>query len=148
MTFLLSPLRIVFDYLFGEWNARAVAFGVSLGTLCGLVPKWNLCSLIFIVLFFLLKVNFVSAVLSMLLVSLFAGFLDPFAEQIGAAILEAPVLGSIGERLFSLPLLPWTMLDNTVVLGQFVIGIVLFYPLYKITSAMLVNRVEPQTEAG
>lgn len=137
MSFLFSPLRILGEYIFGEWDSTAIARGVAFGTLCGLVPKWNLSSLVLVLSLLIFRLNLVFAIAAAAVASILAGLLDPLADRLGETILESPLIGPVGERLFSLPLMPWTMLDNSVVLGQLIIGLLLFFPICKIVKLML-----------
>jgi len=125
------------DFWSGPWSSRAIALGVAAGVLFGLVPKGNLTSLLIVAFVLLCRVNIVFGVGVGIAVSLVAGTLDPWAEQIGDFLLTQPWAQPVGQWLFSLPVLPWTSLDNTVVLGQFIIGCVLFGPVYIVVRRLI-----------
>jgi uncharacterized protein (TIGR03546 family) len=55
---------------------------------------------------------------------------DPLAHRIGSTGLAYPWVQPIGAYLFDFPVVPWTALNNTVVLGNLILALVLFYPIY------------------
>jgi uncharacterized protein (TIGR03546 family) len=118
------------DTLTGRFGAREIAFGITFGVLLGLLPKGNLLFVIFAILFFLSHANIVIGVLATLVISFFAPWLYPLADRIGHEILLSVIGQQVIGNLFQIPLVAWTMLDNTVVLGMFLLGLVLFLPIF------------------
>jgi hypothetical protein len=52
------------------------------------------------------------------------------ANQIGREILVSAQGQQVIGMLYCIPVIPWTMLDNTVVLGMFLLGLLLFLPVF------------------
>lgn len=127
---VISPLRSVLAVLADSDGSRRLALGAALGMLLGLVPKGNLLAAVFSVVLLASRANLVAAALS---VSLFTGvgmLLDPVAHRIGLLLLESAWLEPFWTWLYNQPLSAWTAFNNTVVLGQVVLGLMLAWPVY------------------
>jgi len=116
---LLSLKKI----LSGRAAPAELAWGLAMGVAIGLVPKGNLVAVALICLLIMLRVNHGMAALAAVGCSFLAGKLDPWTHQLGAHILQSADLRPGLERLWNLPLAPWTDLNNTVVLGSTVIAL-------------------------
>lgn len=129
----MNPLRMLKDLLIslqGGKDPRHLAAGFALGAALGLVPKGNLMAAVFFLLFFALRVDKTMAMIS---ASIFTGFgyaADGLAHRLGWALLKAPALKGLWTALYDLPIVPLTRFNNTVVLGNLVLGLILFVPLY------------------
>jgi uncharacterized protein (TIGR03546 family) len=118
------------DIITGKFGPREIAFAFSFGILLGLLPKDNLLAAAVAVIFFLSCSNLITGVIIAVIVSFFSPFYDPLAHRIGLEILTSDFGQQWGAGLFRYPLVPWTMLDNTVVAGSFITGLVLFLPVW------------------
>jgi uncharacterized protein (TIGR03546 family) len=85
-------------------------------------------------------VNLSVGMLSALMISFIAGYLDPVAHRCGLLLLRAAPLQSVWTLLYNTPLVPWTHFNNTVVLGNFGFGLLLFYPTYRLTLPLFEKR--------
>lgn len=126
----LSPLRSIVLALHGNDDARHAAAGVALGAAFGLVPKGNLFGLVFFLLFFFFNVDSGLAALSALVFTALAWLADGPAHHLGQAVLTAGFLKPLWTFLYNLPIVPLTRFNNTVVMGNLVIGLLLYAPLY------------------
>lgn len=122
----------------GRRYPAQLAWGVALGTLLGIVPHGNLTALLLLLLILSLRINHAMAGLTAVGVSFAATHLDPYSHQLGDRLLTDPDLAGLAAQAWSLPLAPWTHLNNTVVLGSLLIGIasvgpifLAFYPLFR-----------------
>ena len=129
----MNPLRLLKDVLLalhGGSQPRHLAAGFALGAALGLVPKGNLFAVAFFLLFFLLNVHKGMALLT---AGLFTGVgyaIDGPAHRIGLALLRADALHGPWTALYDLPIVPLTRFNNTVVLGNVILGALLYAPLY------------------
>ena len=130
---IFGPLRSAVSLFTGGGSPRAIAFGCALGMMIGLLPKGNLTVAAISVVVLATHTNLAAAVLSGALFAWAAQWTDPLAHRIGSAILTQPSWQKDFARLYDLPIVPWTALNNTVVLGSLVLAIVLFYPVYHLT---------------
>lgn len=127
----LSLLAALARTLQGGQDPRHLAAGFALGAAWGLVPKGNLLSVVFLLLFFFFRVDKPVALVTAFLFSLVGWLVDPAAHALGYALLvKAAFLKPLWTALYGLPIVPLTKFNNTVVLGNLVIGLVLFAPLY------------------
>lgn len=136
LLWILRPLRLLVQAVASDDSPRRLALGFAIGMLIGLVPKGNLTAGLLMVLLLATRVNFASGAVAMLVFSWFGMLIDPFSGFVGWSLLSNPKLAGLFAFLFDLPIFPWTALNNTVVLGSFMIGIWLFLPLYHISQRL------------
>lgn len=110
---------------------RQMAAGVALGLCLGLIPKGNLLAAVVCGAILATRVNLGSAMLAALVTSVLAPLADPLTHPIGWMLLTPSMLRPFWLRVYGLPLAPWTAFNNTVVLGNFVLGLLLTYPTYR-----------------
>ena len=130
---VVGALRTTVSLFTGGGSPQAVAFGGSLGMMIGLMPKGNLTAAVLSFVLLATHTNLAAAALSGAVFSLAAKWTDPLAHRIGSAILTQPSWQKDFARLFDLPIVPWTALNSTVVLGSLVLSLVLFYAVYHLT---------------
>ncbi|MDR0338182.1 MAG: DUF2062 domain-containing protein [Planctomycetaceae bacterium] len=118
------------NILIGRFGAYEIALGLAFGVLLGFLPKANLLFVILAIIFFLSRANIIIGVLATLVISFFAPWLYSFADWLGREILMSAQGQQIIGMLFCIPVMPWTMLDHTVVLGMFLLGVLLFLPVF------------------
>ena len=115
----------------GKTSPNYVAAGFAVGAILGLIPKGNLLGLFFFLLFFLTHVDKAVAFISTALMTPVGFALDPIAHRVGRYLLvDVSFLKSFWTALYNVPVIPWTKFNNTVVLGQLVMGLILFLPLF------------------
>jgi uncharacterized protein (TIGR03546 family) len=107
------------------------------------MPKGNLTALALTVVLFGSRVNLGTGVLAAFCFSWVGTVLDPVSHVIGRAILTFGPLQSPLASIFDLPLVPWTALNNTVVLGSLVLGGGQFYFSYRL-SRPLFEKYQPK----
>ena len=108
-----------------------IAAGFSFGFLIGLMPFWTLQGIILFVLLILLNINLAAGTVALLLASLFAYLLDPIFLHIGFFVLKGiPALQGLWESIYNIPLGPLTRFNNTLVMGSFLSGLVLVFPVF------------------
>jgi uncharacterized protein (TIGR03546 family) len=133
----IKPVRFLVS-IFRDLNSpRQIAAGFALGMLVGLVPKGNLTAAVLATLILMLRVNLAAGMLGALVFSWVGLALDPIADRIGYFVLAQPRLLPVWQALWEQPLMPWTALNNTVVLGSLLLGISLWYPVYHVASRNL-----------
>lgn len=133
----VRPVRYLLTAVRDNDSPRQLACGVALGMLIGLVPKDNLTAVVLGVLLLMLRTNLAVAALSAFCFSCIGGWADPLTHRIGYWLLTRPSLQGFYAGLFELPVIPWTRLNNTVVAGNLVFGLVLFYPVYELSRVTI-----------
>lgn len=129
----MNPVRLLkemFAALHGGTDPRHLAAGFALGAVMGLVPKGNLIAVVFLLLFFALRLNKGMALMAAALFTPVGYAIDGLAHRVGFALLKAPALRGLWTALYDMPVVPLTRFNNTVVLGNLALGLVLLVPLY------------------
>jgi len=121
----MKPLQFLLRALTSDNSPGQLAAGFSLGLLIGLVPKGNLLAASLMLVVCVFRVNLGVALLTAFVFSWIGMLLDPIADWFGFWLLTLPSLQTMWSHLFDLPLVPWTALNNSIVLGSFLIGLVL-----------------------
>jgi uncharacterized protein (TIGR03546 family) len=136
IAFLMRPVRQLAQILIANESPRQVAAGFTLGMMIGLLPKGNLVVLFLTILLCALRVNRTAGLLAAAVFSLIGLGLDSTAHQLGSLVLVWETARPLHVWLYELPLGPWTGLNNTVVVGQLLIGLYLAYPAYWLTHRL------------
>ena len=129
--------------IFGRREPHALACGVAAGFCWGLIPHGNLIAVVLLLVIFSLRVNHGMAALVALVTTLLAGKLDPVSHALGHRLLTAPGLADFWTVAWGMPMVPWTDLNNTVVLGSFVIATASLLPSYLLTYPIF-RRLAPR----
>jgi uncharacterized protein (TIGR03546 family) len=142
----LRPVRILAQALIGNDTPRQSAWGFTLGMMVGLLPKGNLIAIALAMLLCGTKVNRAAGLLGVGLFSYLGWALDDFAHRLGAMVITWQPMQSMLASLYEQPLGPFVGLNNTVVMGQLLVGLYLFYPTYRASHAMA-THVRPRVHA-
>lgn len=135
MLLLIKFTAKIFSVLNGEVSSRQIAAGVALGAVIGIIPI-GLLPTILLFFAFLVNVNLAMLFVSSAVFKLLAFLLDPVSNQIGFALLvKMEALQPLWTRLYNTPVVPYTKFNNTIVLGSFVAGLLLFLPFYFLARA-------------
>lgn len=127
---LMRPVRSVVQALIVYDAPNQLAAGFALGMVLGFMPKANLIALSILVLLFSLRVNKGMGLAAACLFSLTQPLIDTVGHKLGLYVLSAPSMQSTYATIFSLPLGPWLEMNNTAVIGSFLLGLYAFYPAY------------------
>jgi uncharacterized protein (TIGR03546 family) len=127
---LLNNLR---KAIAGRRFPHQLAGGVALGALLGVIPLGNLLALFVLLAILCFRINHALMGVVAILVSFSATRLDPYSHLVGEYVLTHPSASQVAAQAWSLPLVPWTDLNNTVVMGSFLIGLVATLPIFALT---------------
>ncbi len=131
----------------GRKYPHQLAWATSFGLLLGIVPHGNLLAVALLVIVLSLKVNHAMVGLTAIATSfLIAARLDPYSHLIGDAVLMHPQIYPLAVSAWQLPLIPWTDLNNTIVMGSLLIGAVALVPIFVITYPIF-RLMAPRSEA-
>lgn len=132
--------------LCGGSTAHEIAMGIALGTILGLIPKANLTAVLLCALILSLRLNLTAALFAAGISMSLAPLLDGVAHPLGLTILSFRPLQGLWSSLLRQPIVPWLQLDQTVVLGELMIGLLVAWPLYRL-SRSAVARLQPGVAA-
>ena len=139
---LIRSARFLANALVLDDNPRRLALAVSLGMILGVVPKGNLTAVLILIGVLSLRVNLVAVFCSTIVFSAFGAACAPICDLIGGGLLRASIFKPLWTFFFDMPLVPWTALNHTVVLGSVVLAVYLFYPVY-LASFMAIEGLQP-----
>jgi TIGR03546 family protein len=129
-----------------ETKPHHIALGVAMGVMIGLMPKANLIALMLIMALFFFRCNLGFGILAAALVSLAMPKLDVATHQLGNWLLaNESLVGFIGT-LFQYPFFAWSAVNNTVVFGSFVMGVIAFVPVYVMVFIVCRLFLRPKSE--
>jgi uncharacterized protein (TIGR03546 family) len=131
---LLRPLRMVAQALTANDSPRQTGWGFAIGMMVGLLPKGTLVAMGLAMLLCSLRVNRSAGLLAIGVFSYVGWGLDDFAHRVGAIVLTWDAARPTFTTLYNMPLGPWIGYNNTVVMGQLLIGLYLFYPAYRLAN--------------
>lgn len=138
----IRPIRFLVQGIVAAETPRQLALGFTIGMMIGLVPKGNLTAVALSMILLGTRVNLGTGMLAALLFSWASGVTDPLAHRIGCGLLTHEPLQPLFAWLYSIPLVPWTALDNTVVFGSLMLGVWLFLPVYHFSYAAF-EKLQP-----
>ena len=114
-----------------------VAIGIAIGLIFGLIPKDNLIAVAMVAMVVFLPVNQIMAISVAIMTHLLSGVLSPVVSNLGAIVLQLPVVTGVIAALYQLPVLPWTCLDNPQVIGGVGVGWVTLLPNFALCRLVL-----------
>lgn len=126
-----------------------LAAGISFGFLIGMQPGFTLIAVVVIIITFFLKVNLAAELLFALIFSLIAPLFDGLLDSLGGFILTLPSLEGIFTTLYNAPVFPLTNFNNTIIMGGFALGVVLWVPLFfagRILVKLYREKLRPRLE--
>lgn len=145
LSFLIRPIRMGVQALLASDSSQQIAWGFALGMMVGLTPKGTLIAISLGVLLFALRVNLSAGLMAAGLFSIVGASLDGFAHRIGSLVLTWPAVRPLLAWIYQLPLGPFMGLNNTVVVGQLLIGLYCLYPAYCV-GWVIAERYRPRIE--
>lgn len=142
MFLILRPLRLFLQAFVMESTPRQMSLGLAFGVLVGLVPKGNLLAIVLGTLLASTRVNLAIATLAIVLCTLIATVCDSIFDQIGGYILAQPSLQGLWTEMANMPFVPWTDFNNTIVMGSFASGLVLLWPVHRLSCPLFEKYAE------
>lgn len=131
MIALLKFLHSLAKTLHSDGTPGQIAGGVALGAALGLTPLMNLHNAIVLIALCIINVSFGAGLLAMAMFAPLGFVFDPLFDRIGHWLLtDVPSLRPFFAWIDAQPVLAYTNLTNTVVLGSLVAWMILFIPIF------------------
>lgn len=141
--FIVKLISSIRKAIAGRKHPSQMAWAVAMGVLLGMIPHGNLAAIVLILFVLLLQVNHAMVALVGVALTFFAPKLDPQFDALGRWVLEQPQVNQTMTAAWQLPGVPWTDLNNTVVMGSLLIGLasivptfLISYPIFRRWAAM------------
>ena len=113
----------------GRQHPTQLAWAIGLGIWLGMIPHGNLIALALGLLILSVRVNHAAATLTTVAVTLMASYADGLFHLVGDRLLSLDSMRGGLATAWQYPLVPWTDLNNTVMLGSFAVGAVILVPV-------------------
>lgn len=139
MIWIIRQVLFFWKLLHVNATPRCLALGLASGVLLGLIPKGNLLAIGIASVVFAMRVNIPVATTAAFVISLAGTWLDPLTHRLGQAVLTQSMLTPIWQWLYQQPFAAWTSFNNTVVMGNLLLGSALFYPAYRLSLPWFVR---------
>jgi len=125
----LNQIFSLFELINSEKGTNSIAVGFALGMVFGFVPSNPVILAVLFFFFCLFRIHGGAMFLSWALFGLLAYALDPLFDVIGYRILtEIPALTPAFTKLYNMPVVPWSLFNNSIVMGSLVVSVALFIP--------------------
>jgi len=135
----LAYLRKLIKIINENATPGQIGGGVALGAMVGLIPGLNLLSFGLLLVLFLVNVNLSTAFMAIALFKVVGYIVDPLAHDVGLFVLtKVSFLTTFWTTLYNIPFVPFTRFNNTVVMGNLVVGLLLFFPIFLATKKGIV----------
>lgn len=130
---MLKIIKKILRVLNSQADPTEIAIGVILGMFAAFLSP-SLFNFIFIFLIaFLLNCNFVVFFVCVCLFKVITIFIDPLGDIIGKIVLTNEFLIPLWKLISNISILSLTSFNNTVIMGNFIIGIILTPLIWFIT---------------
>lgn len=127
---MLKLIAKLFKALNSNVNSAELAHAFSCGFVLGFMPKNNLLWYLVFVFILFIKINKPLYLITVLIGSSVAPFMDSYFDTIGYEFLTIPQLAPYFARLIEIPFVGFSKFNNTVVIGSLLSGLILYVPLY------------------
>lgn len=130
MTLLLKQLFQFLKMLNSDTGTNQIASGLALGLFLGFAPFLSLQTFLVLFLVFVFRIQLGAAFLSAFFFKFVAYLVDPAADQLGRAVLEAESLRPLFITMYNVPLLPLTRFNNSITMGSMIVALILVIPAF------------------
>ncbi len=127
---VIALVRGIARSLVARTSPAQLALGFTLGMILGAMPKTNLIALALCVAIFSLRCNRALGLVAAVAFSFLGTSLDPFTHKVGLAVLSIHSLQASYAWMLNMPFGAWVGFNNTVVLGTFLLGLYVAYPVF------------------
>lgn len=148
--FAIKLIKNIRKAIAGRNHPHQMAWAVGLGVLLGIIPHGNLVALAVLLVILVTQINHAMAAVTTIIVTFVASSFDPVSNKVGSYMLTNETTGPMVAQAWQWPLVPWTDLNNTIVMGSFVIGlcallpiVLMTYPIFKWLSSPELMEDDP-----
>jgi len=146
MLFIIKPIAKLMALLNSNSKPQAVAAAIAFALLLALLPAGNLLWIVLFLLTLVVKLNWGLELVFIALFKTPVVFIDHLIDPLGWRILNIPFISSFIYRIEDIPVMFFLGLNNSIVIGGLVCGIVLWFPVYflmKILVILFREKVSP-----
>jgi uncharacterized protein (TIGR03546 family) len=133
LVFFVKQLLSLKQAILGRREPHQLAWGLALGLLLGIVPHGNLLAFAILLFIMSVSVNHGMVAVTAVITSVLASRFDTQTHAVGNYLLTHPDFSPVLASAWQLPVIPWTDINNTVVLGSLAVGLAFVVPAYLFT---------------
>jgi uncharacterized protein (TIGR03546 family) len=133
LVFFIKQFLSLKQAILGRREPHQLAWGLALGLLLGIVPHGNLMALAILLFILSVSVNHGMVAVTAVITSMLANRLDSQTHAVGNYLLTHPDFSPVLASAWQLPVVPWTDINNTVVMGSLAVGLAFVVPAYLFT---------------
>ncbi len=133
LVFFIKQILSLKKAILGRREPHQLAWGLALGLLLGIVPHGNLMAFAILLFIMSVGVNHGMVAVTAVITSMLASRLDTQTHAVGKYLLTHPDFSPILASAWRLPVVPWTDINNTVVMGSLAVGLAFVVPAYLFT---------------
>ncbi len=133
MFLILRPLRMLLKALVIESTPSQMSYGLALGVMLGIVPKGNLLAIVLGFCIAAMRVNLAVTACAAVALTFASSQLDSSFDRVGVFVLGQPSLRGLWEAVYDTPMMPWTNFNNSIVMGSFLCGLALIWPVHRLS---------------
>ncbi len=133
----MNPIIKILKALNSNQEPWQISLAVIFGMVVGLLPFFNLTTLFFIFLVFIINVNIGIFILSASFFAVLGFILDPLLSKIGYLVLTLDPLIPLWTALYNIPYMKWTAFNNTVTMGALIVSLILAFPMFFILNKLI-----------
>jgi uncharacterized protein (TIGR03546 family) len=126
----VAILRKAARFLLAHGSPGQMAAGFTIGMVIGFAPKGNLIALSLCVVLFSIRCNRGLGLAAAVLFSFVGPWTDSFTHKLGTLVLTYEPLQATYASALTLPIMPWTGFNNTVVTGSLLTALYIAYPVF------------------
>ena len=134
---MIKQIVKLISVLNSKTNPNEIALGVVMGMFAGFLMGAPLILVVIFMMLVVLNANMSVFFLSIMVFKLLAFGVDFAGDKIGYALLTMDAVKNAGTAMMSMPLVPFTKFNYTVITGNFIIAVILT-PLVWIASVKFV----------
>lgn len=134
---MIRMLANLLKVLNSENEPAQISLAFCFSMLSGFLPFFSPVNLAILFIVFALRVNLSAYFLGTALFTGIAYLLDPLFHPIGLAVLTAPSLEGLWTAMYNSTIWRIQKFNNSIVMGSFIVGVILFIPLFLLSNALI-----------
>jgi len=142
MTLILKQVFAFLKMLNSETGHHSLAAGIATGFVLGFSPLLSLQSLLVLICIFAFRIQMGAALVAAFFFAFIGYLLDPVFNAVGGAILEMDSLQGLFTTLYNMPIVPLTRFNNSIVMGEGVLTIILSPIVYFVSLHLILKYRE------
>ncbi len=120
-----------------ETSPERISLALCLGLVAGFLPFLSPINLLVLFLVFILRINISAFIVSTLVFSAVAYFLDPLFHIIGKGLLTLGALEGFWTYFYNITIFRLSNFSNTIVMGSLFTAAVLFIPAFFVFNRLI-----------